>query len=279
MLQVSRLLFAIPLAAMAVVLGACGSDTISLDPVASAATKTEAAGSSRVDFTIAMKVDGESVEMTGTGAFDYRELRGSLTYYMQLPEVGHVRMEMRMIGMKMYMRMPAGTGEALPQGKEWIGLDLDKALDQMGMSGLDLTGQQDPAKMLQYLRSAGVDVREDGSASVRGVETKRYVGEMDFQKALEAGLEDSGLTKEEQKRARDGMSKMLEQLESATIPIEVFIGDDDLVRRITMKMDMAIEGERLDMSMTMDYFDFGVDVEVEAPPAASVMDLTQALRP
>ena len=275
-----RVVFAIQLAALATGLTACGADTIAVDPVASAATKTEAAGSSRVDFTIAMKVDGESVEMSGTGAFDYRDLRGSLTYYMQLPEVGHVRMEMRMVGMKMYMRMPADLmGETMPQGKEWIGLDLEKALGQMGMSGLDLTGQQDPAKILQYLRTAGVDVREDGSASVRGVETTRYVGAMDFQKALETGLEESGLSKEQQKQARDAMSEMLEQLRSATIPIEVFIGDDDLVRRITMKMDMAVEGQRIDMSMTMDYFDFGVDVDVEAPPASDVMDLTQALQP
>jgi hypothetical protein len=46
-----------------------------------------------------------------------------------------------------------------------------------------------------------------------------------------------------------------------------------------MKMDMTIEAERLVMSMQMDYFDFGVEVDVEAPPKSSVMDFTQALRP
>jgi hypothetical protein len=191
-----------------------------------------------------------------------------------------VRMEMRMIGAKMYMRMPSEiTGESLPAGKEWIGLDLDKALGQMGMGGLDFTAQQDPAKVLQYLRSAGMDVREDGAATVRGVETTRYVGEMDFRKVLEAGLEESGMSKQEQEEFREGMQRMLETMESAAIPIEVFIGEDGLLRRITMEMDMAVEGERIDMSMQMDYFDFGVAVDVEAPPASSVIDLTQAPRP
>jgi hypothetical protein len=277
---VRRLLVSAQLLVLALGLSACGGDAVALDPVASAATKTSETGSSRVEFKISMDVAGESVDMTGSGAFDYRDPRGNLIFEMDLPEVGEMRMEMRMIGTKMYMRMPAElAGEALPEGKEWLGLDLDKALDEMGMGGIDLTAQQDPAKMLQYLRAAGAEVREDGSASVRGVETTRYVGEMDFRKALEAGLEESGLSKKEQEQARDGMREILDQLESGKIPIEVFIGDDGLLRRLVMKMDMTIEAERLVMSMQMDYFDFGVAVDVEAPPASSVMDFTQALRP
>jgi hypothetical protein len=276
---VRRVLFSLQLVLLAVGLSACGADTLSVDPVASAATKTAEAGSSRVDFTIAMKVAGESVDMSGTGAFDYRNVRGSLTYDMQLPEIGPARMELRMVGTKMYMRMPEGLAGELPNGREWLGLDLDKALDDVGMGGLDFSAQQDPAKILQYLRAAGVDVREDGSASVRGVDTKRYVGELDFRRALEAGLEQSGLSKEEQKRARTSMNKVLEQLGSEKIPIEVFIGEDGLLRRITMDMDMAVEGERMEMSMTMDYFDFGVDVNVQAPPARDVYDATGLLQP
>jgi hypothetical protein len=277
---VRRVLLAVQLVACVVGLTACGGDALSLDPVASAATKTAEAGSSRVEFTMAMKVAGESVDMSGSGAFDFDELRGTLTYDMTLPEVGDVRMEMRMVGTKMYVRMPAAlAGEALPEGKEWLRFDLEKARDQLGMGSLDLGAQQDPTKMLQYLRTAGVEVREDGTAAIRGVETKRYVGELDFRKALEAGLEESGLSKQEQKQARHGMTKMLEQLESASIPIEVFIGEDGLLRRITLELDMAVEGERIDVSMKMDYFDFGVDVDVEAPPASSVMDFTQALQP
>ena len=33
------------------------------------------------------------------------------------------------------------------------------------------------------------------------------------------------------------------------------------------------------MAMRMDYFDFGVDVDVEAPPAGDVSDVTGLLQP
>ena len=176
--------------ALAVGLTACGGDALALDPVASAATKTVESGSSRVEFTIAAKAAGQSVDMTGSGLFDYRRPRGAVTYRMQLPGVGNVSMEMRMLGTKLYLRLPQEVvGPALPNGKPWFGLDLDKSLRQAGLGSLDFTQQQDPAQTLQYLRAASSGVKESGSATVRGVETTRYVGRLDFRKALDAGLD------------------------------------------------------------------------------------------
>lgn len=279
-LQVGRLLLAAQLFALVVGLTACGGDTLSLDPVASAATKTSETGSSRVAYTIAMDVAGESVEMTGSGVFDYRHPRGSASFRMRLPGAGDMRMEMRMLGTKMYMRMPDGLGgEALPFGKEWLGFDLDKTLEQAGLGGFNYSQQQDPAQLLQYLRAAGGDLEEAGSARVRGVETTRYIGSMNLRKALEAGFAELGLSKEEQQRARDGMQQLLDQVGVENLPIEVFVDEDGLLRRMTMEMGMKIEGEQLSMSMQMDLFDFGVDVSVQAPPKSQVMDLTGALGP
>ena len=86
----TSVLLALQLVALAVGLTACGGDALALDPVASAAAKTVERGSSRVEFTAAMKVAGESVDMTGSGAFDYRTARGEATYRMQLPMFGDV---------------------------------------------------------------------------------------------------------------------------------------------------------------------------------------------
>jgi len=72
-----RVLVALQVVALAVGLSACGGDALALDPVASAATKTVESGSSRVEFTIAAKAAGQSVDMTGTGLFDYRNARGA----------------------------------------------------------------------------------------------------------------------------------------------------------------------------------------------------------
>lgn len=275
-----RLLLSLQVVALAVGLTACGGDALALDPVASAATKTVESGSSRVEFKLAMKVAGESIDMTGSGAFDYRASSGSLTYRMQIPELGNIRMDMRMIGAKLYLRMPAElAGGMFPNGKEWLGVDLGKSLEQAGLGSFDFAQQQDPAQALQFLRAASADVKEAGSATVKGVETTRYVGRMDLRQALDAGLDKLELPDAERAKARKGMKWMLDQLGSSSLPFEVFVDEDGLLRRMTMDLGTAIEGERIDMAMTMDYFDFGVDVDVQAPPARDVLDAADALQP
>ena len=275
-----RLLLALQLVALALGLTACGGDALSVDPVASAATRTAESGSSRVEFTIAMKVAGESINMTGSGAFNYRDSRGSVTYRMRIPELGDMRMDLRMLGTKMYVRMPeALAGEGLKNGKEWLGFDLGKSLEQSGLGSLDFAQQQDPAQTLQFLRAASTDVKEAGATKVRGVETTRYVGRMDFRKALDAGLDGLGMSAAEREKARKGMNWMLDQMGSKSIPFEVFVDGDGLVRRLKLDMTMQVEGERLALAMQMDYFDFGVEVEVRAPPARSVLDVTDQLQP
>lgn len=131
--------------------------------------------------------------------------------------------------------------------------------------------------MLRYLRAASADVAEAGYDEVRGVPTTKYSGNLDFRKALDAGFDQLGLSEPERKRARAGVESMLDKTGSATFPFEVFIDDEGLLRRLTMTMSMTVENEQLDMSMQMDYFDFGVDVEVKAPPAAAVQDVTDQL--
>jgi hypothetical protein len=272
-------LLALQVVALAVGLTACGGDALSLDPVASAATKTVEAGSSRVEFTAAMKVAGESVEMSGSGAFDYSASRGVATYRMQLPMFGEVGMDMRMVGSKIFIRLPAALSGGITGGKEWVGMDVGKSLEQAGLGGLDFTQQQDPTQTLQYLRTASSGVRETGTATVRGAETTRYTGRLDFRKALEAGIEKLELTPGERQQARQGMKWMLDQLGAGGVPFEVYVDDDGLLRRITMDMSMTMEGRPVTMAMRMDYFDFGLDVDVQAPPASDVFDATGKLRP
>ena len=275
-----RLVALLPLLALLLAGVGCGAkDVLAVDPVAQAASRTAATGSSRVELTMNMRVAGQSVAMSGAGAFAYGAPRGFLTFELSMPELGEVTMELRMVGSKLYMRMPAQFRQALPSGKEWMGIDLAQSLEQAGLGSLDFTRQQDPAQMLRYLRAASSDVTEAGYDEVRGIQTTRYVGHLDLHKALEAGLDELGVSDAEREQARKGMQAMLDQVGSTKVPFEVFIDEQGLLRRLTMTMSMTIENERLEMSMEMDYFDFGVRVEVPAPPAASVYDATQALQP
>jgi len=185
-----------------------------------------------------------------------------------------------MVGTKLYLRLPQEViGPALPNGKPWFGLDLDKSLQQAGLGSLGFTQPQDPAQTLQYLRAASSGVKESGNATVRGVETRRYSGRLDFRKALDAGLDRLELPAAERRRARQGMQRMLGQLGASGVPFEVFVDDDGLLRRLTMDMSMKAMGQQLSTKVSMDYFDFGVDVDVQAPPARDVTDATRLLHP
>ncbi len=184
-----------------------------------------------------------------------------------------------MLGTKSYLRLPEEIAGAAFRAARSGPPSISQVARAVRARQPRFTQQQDPAQTLQYLRAASTGVEEAGSATVRGVETTRYIGRLDFQKALDAGLEKLELPAAERQKARKGMKWMLDQMGSKSVPFEVFVDGDGLLRRMTMHMSMKIEGEQITMAMRMDYFDFGVDVDVEAPPAGDVSEVTGLLQP
>jgi hypothetical protein len=63
------------------------------------------------------------------------------------------------------------------------------------------------------------------------------------------------------------------------VPKEVWVDDDGLVRRMKLAYDdmRFAAGQRGDMAMTMELYDFGVDADVEPPPARQVVDIEQLM--
>ena len=269
----TALLLALQLGLLALGLAGCGAETLSVDPVAQAATRTTDAGSSRVTFSARIQSGADTMGMSGKGAFDYRSGHGSLTYRMSGPGLGAMRMELRAVGSRVYVRMPKELGAAvLPGGKEWLVVDVGASAP--GVAGLNFTQSQDPSQTLRYLRSASDDVRESGSALVRGVRTTRYTGTLDFEQALDAGLE--RLAPSEQELTRKSIETLLEQLESSTMPFDVYVDATGLLRRLTMELVLNAGGESVSMLMSMDLFDFGIKVNVHEPPPHAVLDVGAA---
>ena len=199
---------------------------------------------------------------------------------MQLPMFGEVGMDMRMVGTKVFVRLPEAISGGLTGGKEWVGVDVGKSLEQAGLGGLDFTQQQDPAQTLQYLRAASTGVTEAGSATVRGRRDDALHRPARFPQGARRRDRRAGASGG-RASARQGGNGGGCSTSSATkgVPFEVFVDDDGLLRRMTMDMNMTIEGESMTMAMKMDYFDFGTDVNVQAPPASDVFDATGLLRP
>ena len=272
------LLVAVALAAIG--LAGCGSEELSeeLSPqaaVAQAATKTADAGSARVTFTGTMSgVPGGPFTFEGEGAFSGQQ--GRMTFDMS--DFGAAtggafggEMEMLMDGLLMYMKLPSQIASQLPGGKEWIRIDLAAAGEELGIDFEELMQfqQADPTQSLRFLLGASEDFERVGSEEVRGVETTHYRGTVDLSKALDQIPADS----------RDAFERALELVGDAKMPFEVWIDDDGLARRMKYEQPLSAGegGDETKMVLTMDMYDFGVEVDVEPPPDDEVIDLQELI--
>jgi hypothetical protein len=270
---------ALLLAALLVLPGCGGGDSVAADPVAEAATKTTEAGSSRIEFTMAMEAEGRSFTMRGDGVFDYTSPRGRMTLDLgDLSEVaggalGNGRLELVLDGSAYYMKFP----EAMQLvGKRWLKIDLEEVGD---LTGADLgalqQANQNPAQLMQFLRGASDDIEELGKEEVRGVETTHYRATVDLDEAGEQGAEIGEFSDEMREQLQAEIERMRGQTGLETLPVDVWLDEDKLLRRMKMDLNFAVEGDQVGMDMTMDFFDFGVDVDVAPPPADQTIDITE----
>lgn len=250
-------------------LSACGSQTTppavtlkAVDLVRSARDTTAKAGSARIGMT----VEGSGMAMTASGVFAMDGKRGSLT--MRTTVAGQsVEMEMRTVGDVVYLKMPPELGAPTP----WMSVDLKRAAATNDLAALSQMQANDPTQSLAYLQGIADDVRETGKETLRGAETTRYEGTVDFAKAGEL---------QSDPRVRQAIANIAEQLGGQTAPVTVWIDTDGLVRKLVQSFDLskADGGDSLGtMTSTIELYDFGAPVEVSAPPKRQVTDGTALL--
>jgi hypothetical protein len=281
-----RGLLLLPLLALLLLPTACGgsdSDVLSLDPVASAASLTTDAGSARMGFSMTMKADARTMKLDGAGLFDFDDSRGTLTMDASslLPAGvgGDGRFELRMLGSIIYMKLPAALGgQAMGGGKPWIAVDVQKTLKAAGLGDINPANlQQDPTQTLRLLRASSTNVKEAGTAKVRGVQTTRYTAKLDLTKSIEATGDQLGLSEKERAQLRRAAELLSTQSGLKTIPIQIFVDQEGLLRRMSMTMKSTIAAAPFAITQTTDFYDFGVDVHVEAPPESQVFDLSNLI--
>jgi hypothetical protein len=256
------------IAVVAAVSAGCGGgagSALALDPVASAATKTQQAGAARVRLALSVSSPqlqgGKTLDVHGTGVVDGTSSKFSFTVG-SLGSMQEVLLQQHG-DYVLYMQLPQLSAQ-LPAGKHWFELDVTK----LGKaSGLDLSklmsgSQFQPSDILSMLKGEGAKVQSLGHAAVGGTATAHYRVTIDTAKALQA----KGLT-----------SPLLAGAAStlpASIPADVWIGKDGLVRQIRLALGVA-QGR---MAMTMNLYDYGTDASIAAPPSSDVFDATQLAR-
>jgi hypothetical protein len=261
--------------------------------LASSAKKTSATSSYRMEMRLRISLPGvaDRVEMTATGSADLVRKRQALTMDMSgllgalpaggsgIPDASDLKVEAVIDGTDMYMRMPFLT-QMLPAGKTWISIDVADLAKGTGADFSSLLGRSytDPSQYLAYLTSVTGPVEEVGTESVRGVETRHVRANLDLAKYV-AGLD------EKSRVALAPAVDQFEQLIGTVKPVvDAWVDGDGFVRRIGLDMSMdlsamtgasGVGAGALGMTMTVDLFDFGTDVNIEVPQAAEVADGTQ----
>lgn len=182
---------------------------------------------------------------------------------MAMPSLGD--MEMVLVDGTMYVKLPSQlAGVVGSTGKPWTKFDVggtNPLIPSLG-STADLAGQADPTKLIQQIAAAGT-ITKVTHETVNGVSATHYSITVDVAK-MAAGQ--SGGSSEQQ---------ALEQLGVGTLPFDIWVDADNLPLRIVTHVAYSEPtAERSEqVTMTINYSDWGKPVTITAPPASQVGSL------
>jgi predicted small lipoprotein YifL len=246
-----RMLLLVPLA---LALAACGGGgTLSLDPVAAAASRTSKQGSERFILTIesglpsgryaAVSMRGVANNADGSGRVVVRVSEGGKSLPFEIITDGSI----------MYVKGESFSSR-LPTGKSWVKLDLEKAAKETGIDfgSLDDAQQGSPSRALDALREAGKTVKV-GKETVAGVATTKYRTTVDLEKA-----------------------KLADPVGVKHLPVDVWIDGKGLVRKLSYEVSPPDPNKAGKFTFVLT--GFGPTVTVEPPPADETVDLFDLMK-
>jgi hypothetical protein len=227
--------------------------------VAQAATKTANAGTSRVSIA----VTGAEADPPVDGVIDYEHGRASLTATAPLPSDKEATFTMLVVGTKIYSPLHGAFGSIFPaikSDKKWLEFDFTRD-DTLGT--LFIKRLLNPAELVSFLRGAS-EAEEVGISEVRGTEAHHYRGTLSLERVIE----------QQPPEVQAQLRADLEEAEVKELPFDVWIGDDGLARRLKM----GDWNEASQPPATMDFYDFGIPVDIEPPAADEVLTADELMK-
>jgi len=212
---------------------------------------------------------GGSFDLTGDGAYDTSAGLSSLLIDMGSALPGMTE-EVIQHGDVTYLRVPILTTLAPSLAGKWLRVDRDQAATMGGASPSTgplggSSGVGDPSAVLSYLKGAGAEVTTVGHDEVGGVHTTHVHATISVRQAIDA----SGVDRDKVEQSLRRMPGMSKQIESLTLPVDVFVDNDGYVRRIAITYDAT----GVTMSLTLDYSAFGQPVSITEPDEADTADI------
>jgi hypothetical protein len=83
------------------------------------------------------------------------------------------------------------------------------------------------------------------------------------------------IVEEAPKDQQRAMRKYLGLMGIKTYPVDLWVDRDGIVRKVSVKLEYKLPaGDYVQMKLSEEYYDFGVDVDIEPPPRKGVLDVT-----
>jgi hypothetical protein len=217
------------------------------------------------------------VTISGQGSLDFKSGNGVLNF--SSPTAGSF--SARLISPYVYIELPAAEKSQLPAGKTWLSINANTVTqDKLGQSLAQLSSSShDSTQLLSYLQSvSSTGTTTVGPATIKGVATTEYTATVDLTKVAD-----------KKSPAQQAAIKSLEaQLNATTLPVQIWLDGQGRVRQVSEQIQVSTNAQSNggttvpaasdSVSTTVDYYDFGAPVTVQAPPSSQVDDITsQAL--
>jgi LppX_LprAFG lipoprotein len=239
---------------LAAVLAGCGSTTGSSLEEAADAT---AADTSRFEMSYRFAPPpGERAATFGAeGLFDYPNERGVMTVSDEFPPYDEeiTLEEFRLVGRTGYTRWTV-------KGKSyWVKEPAPQTSDDPLERLIPFPGRSTkPTDVLERVLRASEKNEVLGDEDIRGADTTHY-------------------------RARVSVAKLVEQIPPTDrpgedtagwwgrfLPVDIWIDDESRLRRITIRQPEGAEEGNPAMTMTVELYDYGVEVDVEPPAEGTI---------
>ena len=246
-----------------------GGSESSLNPIAAAAARTEAASGARMAVRYVFRYPNlpKSISATGEGEYNGRTGRSQLSVSVPIPN-GDIELEAVGDSRTAYLRSDAFE-DGLPPGDEWMRIETGLA----NSAETSAAGSSDLKAQLGQLRAVSGDVETLGDARVRGIEVTGYRSSFDL-------ADYASYLREQGSGVAARQYEHLAETMPTTNEVEVWVDADDFVRQVRIRTSYS-KPKKLQprvMDTTIDYFDFGVAPEVKLPDPSTVFDATPLVR-
>src|SRR5215218_716300 len=219
--------------------------------VGNAAARTLGTGSSRFAMTwSAADASGGDAGMAAEGLIDYAHQRGRVTYpggseFLFDGDVGYVKWPM-------------------PWRHKTRWLRFEDVTDDLQAFDVADRAMRNPLSLLEFLTGASNDTHAVGVEEERGTPTTHYEGTLDLEKVVENAPP----------AQRADLREWLEVIAEAgdtMLPFGLWVDRDGVAHRLRIEQELG-------GVLSIEYYDFGVPVEIAPPPADEIASEEEVLQ-